>query len=139
MLYLIPYALVFAVGLRLPELSRHQVLRATVGLFVICSAVGVALYAVSGKFIFTQEFKYPPSLYYLSYALGMSGVVWLTADALLVTIKHWGVLKPVVFVAQNSLWIYLWHMAFVDIFQLPFYIKYPGVFASASLVTLVQV
>ena len=138
-LYLIPYALVFAVGLRLPELSRNQVLRATVGLFVICSAVGVALYAVSGKFIFTQEFKYPPSLYYLSYALGMSGVVWLTADALLVTIKRLGLLKPVLFVAQNSMWIYLWHMPFVDMFHLPFYIRYPCVFASASLATLVQV
>ena len=138
-LYLIPYALVFAVGLRIPQLSRNQVLRATVGLFVICSAVGVALYAVSGKFIFTQEFKYPPSLYYLSYALGVSGVVWLTADGLLAMIKSMRLLKPVLFVAQNSLWIYLWHMPMVDIIQRPFYVKYPCVFALASLLTFIQV
>ena len=85
-LYLIPYALVFAVGLRLPALPRNQVLRLTVGSFAVCSVVGVLLSAVSGHFVFTQEFKYPPALYYLSYALGVSGVLWLVADALMVTI-----------------------------------------------------
>ena len=138
-LYLIPYALVFAVGLRLRALPRHQVLRLTVGSFAVCSVVGVLLSAVSGHVVFTQEFKYPPALYYLSYALGVSGVLWLVADALMVTITDSWLTKPMRFVAQNSLWVYLWHMPLVDMVHLPFYWKYPMVFAGASLVTFVQV
>src|ERR1700690_815941 len=36
-LYLIPYAIVFAVGLRLHQLSRTQVMCSTVGAFVVCA------------------------------------------------------------------------------------------------------
>lgn len=138
-LYLIPYALVFAVGLRLPALPKNHVQGLTVGAFALFCAVGAVLYATSGHFVFTQEFKYPPALYYLSYALGVSGVLWLLADVLMATIKESSLSKPILFVGQNSLWIYLWHMPLVDMVHLPFYWKYPIVFAGASLVTLVQV
>ena len=138
-LYLIPYALVFAVGLRLPSLPRPRVVLLTVGAFGVCGAMGGALYAMSGHFVFTQEFKYPPSLYYLSYALGMAGMVWLASDALVVKMKESWLFQPMLFVAQHSLWVYFWHIPLVDLLQVPFYVKYPCVLAGASLLTYAQV
>lgn len=138
-LYIIPYAIVFAVGLRLPALSRNKVLRLTVGAFIIFTAVGVILYAISGKFISTQKFKYPPSIYYLSYALGVSCVAWLASDAILMKIKKIGFSEPILFVAQNSIWVYLWHIPLIEISLFPFYLKYSLVFMLATVATFFQV
>lgn len=138
-LYIIPYAIVFALGLRLPELSRNQVLRLILGTFVIFAAMGTILFAMSGKVTATQAFKYPPTIYYLSYALSVSSTLWLASDTILFKIKQIRLSLPILFIAQNSIWVYLWHIPFVDIIQLPFYLKYPMVFMFASLVTFIQI
>jgi hypothetical protein len=140
-LYLIPYGTVFALGLRLPTLSRQNVLRLALGSFAAFALISTILFMLSGEPVPTQAFKYPPSIYYLSYALGVSGVLWLFADTMLVSINEWGpsVLTLVFFAARNSIWIYLWHIPFVEIVRLPSYLAYPAVFALAVLFTFAQV
>ena len=138
-LFIVPYAIVFAVGLRLPELTRNQILRLTVGSFVIFGTLGTALFALSGKFIPTQAFKYPPSIYYLSYALAVSSVIWLASDTILNRLKSIKISTPALFVGQNSMWIFLWHIPLIEMIHLPFYFKYPLIFVLASLATFIQV
>lgn len=138
-LYIVPYSIIFAIGLRLPELTRKQVLRLVMGSFAIFGVVGLVIFTMSGKIVPVQAFKYPPSIYYLSYGLGTSGAVWLVSDKILATIKRIGLILPILFIAQNSMWIYLWHIPMVEIIQVPFYLKYPLVVALASLVVFAQV
>lgn len=138
-LYIIPYSILFAVGLRLPNMSRNQVLRLIIMSFVIFGTIGIAIYVASGQYILTGEFKHPPTIYYLSYALGVSCVAWLASDAISSKIKEIGVSAPVLFLAQNSMWIYLWHIPLITIFPFPFYVKYPCVLALASLMVFIQV
>ncbi len=138
-LQIIPYAFLFALGLRLPSLTNKQVI--SLCCFALIMFIIIALYLNhgAGKFIPTQEFKYPPRIYYLSYALFVSILLWLSSDKILVKIKKLRLIKPLLFIAQNSIWIYLWHILFLSIFHTPFYIKYFLVFGSASWLVFMQV
>jgi len=138
-LYVIPYGIVFAIGLRLPELSISNVLSMTIGSFAIFGVAGAVLFAHAGRFMFTQEFKYPPSIYYLSYALGLSTFAWVASGPIVLKMKGLGLFKPILFVAQNSIWVYLWHIPALEMTPFPAWLKYPFVFLLAVLLTFIQV
>ena len=136
---LVPYAIVFAIGLRLTELSKKEVVGLAVGALVLFVAVGAVLFVVYGKVYSTQSFKYPPQIYYLSYGIGISSLLWLASESIVSLVKTLKISAPILFVAQNSIWVYLWHIPLIAIVHLPFYLKYPLVFVVASLVAFVQV
>lgn len=137
--YFIPYSIIFAMGLRFIELSQKQVIIMAVVSCLVFSIFAGCLFEQTGKFNQTQLFKYPPSLYYLTYALTASSVLWLMAEKI-VKISRWlKIIKPILFVAQNSIWVYLWHIPLIEIVQLPYYFKYLVVFFSAAVITFVQV
>ncbi len=138
-LYLIPFAILFALGLRFHALSRGQTTLLAGGSLLLFALIGVGLYLVEGRFVPTQESKYPPTIYYLSYALGVSGLLWLQSDRLLAMLKATPVHAAVIFVAQNSIWAYLWHIPLVEAVRVNFYLKYPLVFFLAALLTYLQV
>lgn len=138
-LYIIPYAIFFAVGIRLPQLSPKGMLAIFAIAFTAFCVTGLILWKMSGQFVLTQTFKYPPSIYYLSYALAVSTILWMITDKILILIKHLNIAKPVMFVAQNSIWIYLWHIPLLQMIDLSFYLKYPLVFGIASGITYIQV
>jgi hypothetical protein len=73
-------------------------------------AMGLSFYLNSGLWIKTQLFKYPPSLYYLSYALGISIFLWLASGFIVEILNKLKITNIVLFNAQNSMWIYLWHI-----------------------------
>lgn len=65
----------------------------------------VSLYMLKGKYISTNDFKYPARLYYFSYAIPMTIVciefikkIRLKSNLL------------INFISSSSLWIYLWHI-----------------------------
>lgn len=145
--YLLPYSLIFAIGLRLPKLNKKYLL--FIGglngvIFIACAAV---MYVIYERFVPTQEFKYPPSYYYVSYAIMVSILLWLCAEqisALFNTLKVNGL---VLFTAQNSIWIYLWHIMFLQYYYFlastfslsGFLMKYLCVFVLSIAVTYIQV
>jgi hypothetical protein len=128
LLYVLPYSFVFAIGLRLPSLTKPQIKRLCLGAVSVFILIGGALYFESGKFIPTQNFKYPPKAYYLSFALAVSLFLWLISDRVLSATIFKRLLKPIAFIAQNSIWIYLWHIPMVEMIHLGFFIKFPTVF-----------
>lgn len=137
--YFIPYSIIFAMGLKFIELSKKQVITIVVVSFLIFSIFAVCLFEQTGKFNQTQLFKYPPSLYYLTYALTVASVLWLMAEKIVKVSRWLQIIKPVLFVAQNSIWVYLWHIPLIEIVQLPYYFKYPIVFVGAAIIVLAQV
>lgn len=141
-LYLVPYAVVFSIGLRLPEFGRNQLLLMAAAAFIIFGVWTGELWILSGKAIPIQDFKYPPQSYYLSYAIFVSVVAWILSERIIPFLRNSFIFAAIQFVAQNSIWIYLWHIPFRESFRftpLPFYLKYPLVFAGATLFTFLQV
>ncbi|UTA47595.1 acyltransferase [Simiduia sp. 21SJ11W-1] len=137
--YLIPYAMVFALGLRLIRLTHTQLLLAIAFFGVVFAAFAMYLYTSHGYIVPTQRFKYPPGIYYLSYAMVASLVLWLLIDKIAQLIHLIKIQPLVLFIARNSIWIYLWHIPLVKIVQADFITKYCVVFGVAILITFIQV
>ncbi|HIK49928.1 MAG TPA: acyltransferase [Oscillatoriales cyanobacterium M59_W2019_021] len=114
--YAIAYSFVFLIGIRLPQLSQKHAIVSASCFGAIAFFLGIYYWIDEGKFIRTQDYKYPPQLYYLSYALFISILLYLLFDFLQKTKKlsNRNVNQFVVFVSSSSLWIYLWHILFLE-------------------------
>lgn len=138
-LSLAPYAVVFSIGLRLPELGRNQLLIIAITALSIFVIEANILYSIFGYAVQTQDFKYPPQSYYLSYAVAVSIILWISSEKIANLLGGFYISPVIQFVAENTLWIYLWHIPLVEIIIFPFYLKYPIVFSGATLLTFLQV
>ena len=72
------------------------------------------LLAVRYNFIETQKFKYPIRLYYLSYAFFIAIALYIIIN----NINKHSIIKRskiIVFISKNSMWIYLWHILYVEL------------------------
>lgn len=111
--YLIPYACVFALGVRLSRISRDKVL--LLSFLFLTIFLGIFLYFSGGETNSLQAHKYPPQTYYLSYAMFLSLIFYSSSD-FLVRLSNKVRIKPsVIFIGQNSMWIYLWHIFILEI------------------------
>lgn len=135
----VPFALLFALGLRIPAMPRAELWRLS-GLFTaVFLLFALWFFWQQGSFVRTQSFKYPPQHYYLAYALMCAFVLWLIAESLLTFLRSSRLIGFVLFAGSNSIWIYLWHILFLQIFNQSWGQKYLLVFACSALVTWVQV
>lgn len=66
------------------------------------------------KFTQTQAFKYPLRLYYLSYAFSISLILYAVIDEIIIRFKF-KINRGVIYISNNSLWIYLWHIIYIPI------------------------
>lgn len=138
--YLVPYSLLFGYGLRMDGISR----KGHIAIFTLASAVfsviAVYFYIHSGHIVPTQDFKYPPRIYYLSFALIGCEFMWLAGPyvweqaARIPAVRH-----AILFIARNSLWIYLWHIPFIKYIDTNFAAKYAVTVACATAITAGQV
>lgn len=125
-LTIIPYAVLYCYGLRLSTLKRRTVILVALGSGLVCGAIAVYLYLDTGHWVLTQEHKYPPQLYYLSYAFLWVNLIYVAAYSRIVksippTVMHW--------LSDNSLWIYLWHIMAVYVWERV--IDYDGTFVTS--------
>jgi peptidoglycan/LPS O-acetylase OafA/YrhL len=102
------YIMVFLYGIRLPKLKTSTIFMFTVTALSFFILIASKLRVDLNEFVSTQTFKYPPRLYYLSYAILAINVLYLVARS--------GLLKMLYplfkWVSSYSLWIYLWHIFF---------------------------
>lgn len=113
--YLVPYGCIFGLGMVLPKLKSKIKLFISLLCFSLFVVLALALYKQSGSFILTQNLKSPPRIYYLSYALSISIILYLIGDYL---VQYTTSLKSFfVFVSSSTLWIYLWHTFFLHYWQ----------------------
>lgn len=139
-LYLVPYALVFLIGLRLPELGRKQLLLIAATAFCTFAVEADILWMLSGQLVQTQNFQYPPQSYYLSYAIFMSIIIWILSKRISKILERFHIfLSMIQFIVRNSLWIYLWHIPLIEIKAFPVCLKYSLIFAGVALLAFFQV
>ena len=140
--YTYSYGLVLMYGMRLSSMSANQI-KTHIVIFALLFAVLAIwnLYSYS-KILPTQQFKYPPLLYYMSYAIFAS----LTVFYLTVYTNVFNLVKGnalVQYIGKSTMWIYLWHwlclklyrVLNLDLFPIG---KYFFVFSLAALIAYIQ-
>ncbi|MCS4345501.1 acyltransferase, partial [Klebsiella pneumoniae] len=87
-----------------------------------------------------QVYKYPPTLYYISYSVVMTIVVFYAIEKYLPVAR----LPSILFrMSSNTIWIYLWHIPVVEYFyrynpSVNFIIKYVFAVTIATILALTQ-
>lgn len=103
---IVPYSLLYLYGFKLEELSNRQVAIAGIVALFIFACIAVDFELASGAFVPTQKFKYPPSIYYLSYAFFALNAVFLVCRNYFNGRNS----AVILWLSSHSLWIYLWHI-----------------------------
>lgn len=108
-LVVIPYSALYLYGLRAHTLKNRQLHYVIFYSLLIFLVLAVKKRMDFGSFIQTQGYKYPPTLYYLSYAFFCINLFYY------LVMNYFEVNKTrfedtVVWLSTNSLWIYLWHI-----------------------------
>lgn len=135
----LPYALVFALGLRLPQLSRRQRMGLALGCGLGFAVYALALWQDHGAFVPTQAFKYPPRPYYLSYALTVALLLWECAPQVLRLFARLRLSGIMGFLAGHTLWVYFWHIVLLPIARGPRPLQALEVLGGALLMAWLQV
>lgn len=137
-IYPFPYYLIFALGHELNKIKPKSI--ALIAL--ICGAVfgGYASVIASqhGSFIPTEEFKFPPSTYYFSYALLVALPLWILVPTITKRINN-SIWKLIEFVSKNSIWIYLWHIPLVSIYTPSITIRLMLTFFCSVILAYIQI
>jgi fucose 4-O-acetylase-like acetyltransferase len=80
--YAMSYGCLFALGMLLPTWTRKFSLRVCLFFLAIFLVQAVYFSSIEGEFFRTQEYKYPPQLYYFSYAIFISIALYQLVDRL---------------------------------------------------------
>ena len=110
LLICLPYVAVFAIGQRLFEMSKIQILEWAMLMLSMFFVMSLFLYDKEERFIRSDDYKYPPHLYYVTFTLAISLLFWICRYRITNALKISGLVNVVVFVGQNTIWIYLWHV-----------------------------
>ena len=110
-LYLFGYSALFMAGLRFRKAAFKEKMLMT-GVFLVITAVW-AYFAVQeyGTWLSFQQYKYPPRLYFLIYGLLASALLWMTSNVWSKFLDN----SLFTFIGRNTIWIYLWHIPFVNL------------------------
>jgi fucose 4-O-acetylase-like acetyltransferase len=137
------YTLIFSLGTRLLSFSRLQITY-----LLSCATImfiGYAMYYfnTTGRVQATQNFKYPPQLYYLSYSLILTTLCYVLSPAAYKLIAPWRNLNTLlVFISRNTLWIYFYHIIFIKMRVAEYFpnlfISYIIVYAASLLCCFLQ-
>ncbi len=142
--YILPFGSVAGLGLYVFNAKRKQVILLLLGFTIIF--LFFAYHFGFGHFVPTQDFKYPPRIYYLSYALSVSLLLYLLSQTT-VFLKIFGS-KIMLFLGSSTLWIYLWQIFFVYEFGIlqkylnplfaNFLVEYVGIVILSSITVYIQ-
>lgn len=108
-LVIIPYSCLFFYGLRLNSIGDKNIRIIIVTSLLIFSGLVLQKYFELDRFIPTQYYKYPPTLYYLSYAFFCINLIYYLFMKY-IELSNEKFKNLVVWLSTNSLWIYLWHI-----------------------------
>ncbi len=120
----IPYSLLFGFGMILNKLTKKEIIFFILVFLSIFLFSGYYLNYNSDTFVTPQDYKLPPRIYFFSYGLLASLILYLLITPGLIKIvdSRPVIKKTIVFISTASLWIYLWHIFYFYLLDLPIYI-----------------
>lgn len=108
LLIFIPYGLLYIYSFSIGELSDRKVAIIASTFLMIFIALAAYKFQKENGFVQTQSAKYPPTIYYLSYALFAIHTIYLIIKR--IELNQDQLRSSIVWLSSNSLWIYLWHI-----------------------------
>ena len=134
------YFLVFMFGLYIDKLSNKQILTIGGGAVVLFALIAWKLITEEGSFVLVGKYKYPPHLYYLSYAFSCIIILWMVRKQLEVILRKVHLLPLVTYIGSHTLWIYLWHIPLLSLVGMHFIppVRFLIVYVSAILLSYIQ-
>ena len=116
--YIIPYSTILSIGITIGKKENQNIERfLCFGAFGIFVAVAILEIFRTGHFVYTNEFKYPPRIYYISYSIFASMAVMLISQKINFNAMRKKTKNIIIFISQHSLWIYFWHIIYISIFS----------------------
>jgi len=104
----VPYGLVMAIGMTMHQLNIQRRFIYAAILLLMFACIAGWFHIVTGGFVPTQRYKYPPTFYYLSYAVGVSLAVSGIVELLHIDSIFLG--RLLAWIGKRSMWTYLWHI-----------------------------
>ena len=145
LLHTIAYALLYLYGIRLIQCKPRTLCLHMVAFLCLFLGCFFYYYHTRGVIVYTKAFKYPPRLYYLSYALFGTLLFYLLTISLRASwferMKNFSLVR---FVGSSPIWVYLWHWFFLRRWHLSrfsslhYSIQFLCVFGCAVLTVWVQ-
>ncbi len=115
-LVIIPYTVLYLYGLRIRTLSNRQLCYIIFTSLVVFLILAIDKWRIFDGFVPTQGYKYPPTLYYLSYGFCCANLFYYIVVNHL-KVKHERFKAIMIWLSTNSLWIYLWHILAIYIWR----------------------
>ena len=136
--YIIPYGIIYILGMISKNIDYKTDGKISIAFLMLFIASFLIINFKKGFLQSTQTTKYPPTMYYISYALFVSFLLLSTCKR--IKLKEF---KTIDFCSKSSLWIYLWHIMFLTltsalISNVHWLIRYVVVLAGAITVTYIQ-
>lgn len=138
-IYAIGYGFICAIGIVLRKLTRAQYIAVS----AVCAALTVIMLCVDGVSV-DSIVKFPPRTLYIAGGLLVSLLLWRLFDLRLFDgVKNSRIVR---WVSENSMWLYLWHIAPVRIYcsgalgflESSWVLRYVFVIGVALCITLAQ-
>lgn len=114
---MIPYSLIFCIGIISTELTKKEIGTISILCILVFLTHATILYNANGHFVETQNYKEPPRTYYISYAIGISLLIYLLRNRIILLITQIKILQQCLFVGRHTIWIYFWHIPLLSIFR----------------------
>lgn len=142
------FGAMFCFGLKATQMGQKQLIQLGILSLLVYVILMAYFYLSRGEIVSTQWFKYPPRLYYLAYALSVTLLI-LTIVRSILNKRNEKIVRTelpglLTFIASNTIWIYLWHIPFVEFFhranvEINFGIKYVIALVVPIIVVMIQV
>lgn len=113
--YMLPFGVITGFGIQLLKLSTRTLIHTMCYSFSLFTYLSFIYYLRTGNFVQTQDYKYPPQIYYLSFALSICIFLYLLLKIPFVLNLFKS--KYIYFISSSSLWIYLWQIFYVYIWN----------------------
>ena len=121
----IGYSIIAAIGIRLLRLKNKSYTTILIGSIFLFGFLSIYY-----QFEPIQNFKYPPHLYYMSYGIMMTFILYKLLSVKQIHDKLNNIF--IMFIAKHSLWLYFWHILTIYILHI---FKPYLVYSNANFIT----
>lgn len=134
------YLLVFSFGYMINCMSKKNILSVFFVMLLLYGFIAVELWFKNGYYVLSNVVKYPPRIYYLSYALVWICTLWLLRGHLYSLSYRLNLTGFFAFIGSHTMWMYFWHIIvlhYCGTIENPFHL-FIVVFVTTLLITYVQ-